>query len=170
MGVFGQNKVDQTLCNKSDLHYTRRAQPSEQHIKPSLLLSSTPSANFPLIKCFLLFALLYWLFYLFFPLRLEHVVGWASAANAEIIAFAHPTNFPPTSTTSNKPNCRNEMLLIHEQRDWRKGKDGGRSKKKCGCQKKPKQRVWGGTLNLGKPSHCEKTTATESLRQEYSEL
>lgn len=119
---------------------------------------------FPLV-CFALLT-----FLSFFPLRLEHVVGWASAANAEIIAFAHPTNFPPTSTTSNKPNCRNEMLLIHEQRDWRKGKDGGRSKKKCGCQKKPKQRVWGGTLNLGKPSHCEKTTATESLRQEYSEL
>lgn len=53
-----------TISQKSGLHYPHC---TEQHIKPSLLLSSTPFANFPLIKRFLLFALLYWLFSLSFP-------------------------------------------------------------------------------------------------------
>lgn len=114
--------------------------------------------TFPLV-CFALLT-----FFSLFFLRLKHAVGRASAAKAEIIACAHPTNFPPPSTTSNKPNCRNETLWIHEQRDRRKGKDGRRSKKKCSCQKKPKRRVWGGTLNLGKPSHCEKKTKKHSGR------
>ncbi len=102
---------------------------NEQHLKPSLLhtLCQLPfNKTFPLV-CFALLTF----FSLFSSVS---STPWAECQLQRLKLLPAPYYSPPPSTNSNKPNSRNETLLIQEQRDWRKEKDGGRSKKKHSCQ------------------------------------